>query len=54
MKQHIISVSLNNSEYSQFILLKDFYTNDVYQLSNSEVFKVAMLEHLKQKKKEVK
>lgn len=49
MTQKIVSVSLNDNEYKLFLELKKYYVNEVYKLSNSEVFKVAMLEHLKQK-----
>lgn len=54
MTQKIISVALNEKEYKKFLELKEYYTNDIYQLSNSEVFKVAMLKHLNQKMSENK
>lgn len=53
MKQKIVSVSLNEREYMLFLELKNYYTTDVFQLSNSEVLKIAMLKHLEQMKKEV-
>lgn len=51
MKQKIVSVSLNEREYKKFLELKEYYITDIYQLSNSEVFKIAMLKHLEQMKK---
>lgn len=59
MGQKIISVSLNEQQYELFLALKKYYEADSYinkyyeatsfKINNSDVFKIAMVEVLKQK-----